>query len=57
MIYSMLEYFNKYRNTVRNINRQIEADYDKIKEVAEDMTDNAVKELVDAVMSIPELFE
>ncbi len=57
MIYSMLDYFNKYGNTVRNINRQVEADYDKIKEASEEITENAVKELVDAVMSIPELFD
>ncbi len=57
MIYSMLDYFNKYGNTVRNINRQVEADYDKIKEASEEITESAVKELVDAVMSIPELFE
>lgn len=58
MIYSMLDYFNKYGNTVRNINRQVEADYDRIKEISEEMAESAAKNILAEVMALKdELFD
>lgn len=56
MIYSMLEYFNSYGKAVREINRQIEDEYDIIKKTADAMTEKAVKNVLEEVLSINELF-
>lgn len=57
MVYSFLDYFDKYGNTVRNINRQVEDHYDEIRKVAEKMGQNLAKEILEEVMSMRELFE
>lgn len=43
MIYSMLEYFNNYGKTMREINRQVEEDYDVIKKATDKITEQALK--------------
>lgn len=57
MIYSFLDYFKKYGETVRTLNRQVEKDYDIIKETSEKMAEKAVKNILDEIMSIKELYE
>lgn len=52
MIYSMLEYFNSYGKTVRNINHQIEEDYDEIKKESEKIANKVVKDILEEVMAI-----
>lgn len=42
---------------MRNINLQVETDYARIKEESEHMAEGAVKEIVDEIMSIRELFD
>lgn len=56
MIYSMLDYFKRYGSLVRNINLQVDEDYDIIKEEAEKVSEEAVKRILDKVMSMKELF-
>lgn len=57
MIYSLLEYFRKYGSTMRSISQQVGDDYNRIKAEADRMAEGAVKEIVDEIMSIRELFE
>lgn len=57
MVYSFLDYFDKYGNTVRNINRQVEGHYDEIRKVAEKMGQNLAKEILEEVMAMKDLFE
>lgn len=57
MVYSFLDYFDKYGNTVRNINRQVEGRYDEIRKVAEKMGQNLAKEILEEVMAMKDLFE
>lgn len=57
MIYSMLDYFKKYGETVRLLSRQVEDDYDIIKKTTDELTDRATKKILDEIMSIKELFE
>lgn len=52
MIYSMLEYFNSYGKTVRDINRQIEDEYEEIKKESEKIENKVVKDILDEVMAI-----
>lgn len=52
MIYSMLEYFNSYGKTVRNINRQIEDEYEELKKESEKIANKVVKDVLDEVMAI-----
>lgn len=56
MVYSFLEYFDKYGNTVRNINRQVEDHYDIIKKTAEEMGQSLAKEILEDVMAMKDLF-
>lgn len=43
---------------VRNINRQVEADYDRIKEISEEMAESAAKNILAEVMALKdELFD
>lgn len=55
MVYSFLDYFKKYGKTVREINRQVEADYDIIKKTSEQMAEKAVKRILDEIMEIKDL--
>lgn len=57
MVYSFLEYFKKYGKTMRTLNRQIDSDYDIIKKASEEATDKAVKNILDQIMSVKEIFE
>lgn len=57
MIYSMLDYFKKYGETVRSLSRQVEDEYDIIKKTTDELTDKATKKILDEIMSIKELFE
>lgn len=57
MVYSFLDYFKKYGKTVREINRQVEADYDIIKKTSEQMAEKAVKRILDEILSINEIYE
>ncbi|MCI9511057.1 MAG: helix-turn-helix domain-containing protein [Oscillibacter sp.] len=57
MVYSFLEYFQKYGSTLRKFNRQVENDYDIIKRASEEATDKAVKNIMSEIMSIKEIFE
>lgn len=55
MVYSFLDYFKKYGKTVREINRQVEADYDIIKKISDQMAEKAVKRILDEIMEIKDL--
>lgn len=57
MVYSFLDYFKKYGETVRTLNRQVEEDYDIIKKTSEEMAEKDVKNILDEIMSIKELYE
>lgn len=57
MVYSFLDYFDKYGNTVRNINKQVEDNYDEIKKASEEMGHNLAKEILEEVMAMKDLFE
>lgn len=57
MIYSMLEYFNNYGKTMREINRHVEEDYDVIKKATDKITEQAVKNILDEIMSISDILE
>ena len=57
MLYSLLNYFKKYGDTVRDITRQTEEDYDIIRQAAEDHGEPAVKNILERLLSIAELFE
>ena len=56
MIYSMLDYFKRYGSLVRNINLQVDKDYDIIKQEAEKVSVEAVKRVLDEVMAMKKLF-
>lgn len=57
MVYSFLDYFDKYGNTVRNINKQVESHYDEIKKASEKMGQTLTKEILDEVIAMKDLFE
>ena len=57
LVYSFLNYFKKYGNTVRNINRQVEEDYDIIKRAADDHAEPAVKNILEKILSVREFYE
>ncbi len=57
MLYSLLNYFKKYGDTVRDITRQTEEDYDIIRQATEDHGEPAVKNILERLLSIAELFE
>ncbi len=57
MVYSFLDYFDKYGNTVRNINKQVENHYDEIKKASEKMGQNLAKEILEEVIAMKDLFE
>lgn len=57
MIYSLLEYFRKYGRTMRNIARQVETDYSRVREESERLPEGAVKEIMDELVSIRDLLE
>lgn len=57
MIYSFLDYFKKYGATVRSLNRQVEHGYDAIKKASDGTTEKAVKDILDEVVSVRELFD
>lgn len=57
MIYSFLDYFKKYGETVRSLSRQVEDEYDIIKKTSEEMAEKAVKNILDEIMSISDIFE
>lgn len=57
VIYFLLEYFNNYGKLLRQLNRQVEDDYAVIKETSEKMAEKAVKNILDEIMSIKEIFQ
>lgn len=57
VIYFLLDYFNNYGKLLRQINRQLESDYDIIRKEADKASENAVKRILDEIMSIKELYE
>ena len=52
MVYSFLSYFRKYGEPVRALKRQVDTDYDIIKKEVDEISENAVKEILDAIISI-----
>lgn len=56
MIYSMLDYFKKYGSRMRKIDLQVDADYDKLKAEADKVADKAVKNILEELISMKELF-
>ena len=62
MIYLLLDYFKKYGSTMRNINKQVEDNYEAIKELAikeisDDFTKDTVKTLMNELMNMTDLFD
>jgi len=51
----MLDYFKKYGSLVRKLSRQVDADYDIIREEADKAAEKAVKDILDELMSMKEL--
>ncbi len=56
MVYSMLDYFKKYGSLVRKLSRQVDADYDIIREEADKAAEKAVKDILNELMSMKEPF-
>lgn len=57
MIYSLLDYFQKYGNTMRRLCRQAEANYDVIKKTADEVAEPAAKNVLEELLSICESLE
>lgn len=56
VIYYLIDYFNNIGKIVREINRQMETDYDMIKKEADKVSGEAVKRVLDEVMAMKDLF-
>lgn len=56
VIYFLIDYFNNVGKVVRNINRQMEAEYDIIKKEADKVSGEAVKRVLDEVISLKDSF-
>lgn len=56
IIYYLIDYFNNIGKIVRELNRQMETDYDIIKKEADKVSVEAVKRVLDEVMAMKELF-
>jgi len=52
MVYPMLDYFKKYGSLVRKLSRQVDADYNIIREEADKAAEKAVKDILDELMSM-----
>ncbi len=55
VIYFLIDYFNNVGKIVRNINIQMEADFDIIKKEADKISVEAVKRVLDEVLAMKEL--
>jgi len=56
MIYSFLDYSKKYGSTMRALSGQVEDNYDIIRKTSEETANKIVKNILEDVMSIHELF-
>ena len=52
--YSLLDYFKKYGYIMRSINRQVEEQYDTIKKISEEISEDTVRNLLEDILEIVE---
>ena len=52
LLYSFLDYFEKYGHVVRSLNKQISEQYDEIKKISEETSEHSVKDFLDSLMAI-----
>lgn len=57
IIYYLLSYYKKYGDTLRNFNKQVKANCNAIKDVSEKITNQAVKNILEEVISLNETID